>query len=47
MDNLSSTLLLKLAFLTYATAALGSLLSLRREKLANALGFGGAILAGA
>ena len=47
MDSLSPTLLLKLALCAYAAAALGSLLSLRREKLANAVGFGGAILAGA
>src|SRR6516162_9090973 len=45
MDTLSSTLLLKLALGTYAAATLGSLLCLRRDKIANLVGFGGATLA--
>jgi len=46
MDLLSSTFLLKTALWVYAMAGVGSLLALRREKLANVLGFGGAALAG-
>jgi hydrogenase-4 component B len=46
MDQLSSTFLLKAAFWIYALAGLGSLFALRKEKLANLLGFGGAALAG-
>ena len=45
MDLLPSALLLKLTFCAYGIGILGSLLALRREKLANALGFGSAIVA--
>jgi Ni,Fe-hydrogenase III small subunit len=43
----SPTLLLQLALCTYALGVVGSLLALRREKIANLVGFGFATLAGA
>src|SRR6266568_4791398 len=46
MDALSS-LLLKLAFWAYAAGVIGSLVALRREKLATLIGFGSATIAGA
>ena len=46
MDRLSSTFLLKAALWLYVAAGAGSLLALRKEKLANVVGFGGAALAG-
>jgi len=45
MDLFPPALLLKLTFCAYGIGILGSLLALRREKLANALGFGSAIVA--
>jgi hydrogenase-4 component B len=46
MDQLSSSLLLKAALWMYAIGGAGSLLALRREKLANVVGFGTAAVAG-
>ena len=46
MDQLSSIALLKAALLVYALAGAGSLLALKSEKMANLVGFGGAILGG-
>jgi hydrogenase-4 component B len=46
MDQLSSTSLLKAALWVYVIAGAGSLLAMRREKLANLVGFGGAMLGG-
>jgi hydrogenase-4 component B len=43
----SPTLLLQLALCTYALGVVGSLLALRREKIANLVGFGCATVAGA
>src|SRR5207248_4326497 len=45
MDLFPPALLLKLTFCAYGIGILGSLLALRRERLANALGFGSAIVA--
>ncbi|HXP61406.1 MAG TPA: hydrogenase 4 subunit B [Dongiaceae bacterium] len=39
-------ILLKMALLAYAAGGAGSLLALRREKAANCIGFGGAVLGG-
>ena len=47
MDLPSPTLLLQLAFCAYALGVVGSLLALRREKMANLVGFGCATVAGA
>src|SRR5579859_4921472 len=46
MDLIAPTVLLKAAMWGYAVAALGGLLAVRKEKLANAVGFGIATLAG-
>jgi hydrogenase-4 component B len=46
MDQLSSSLLLKAALSVYVIGGAGSLLALRREKVANFVGFGGATIAG-
>jgi hydrogenase-4 component B len=46
MDQLSSTILLKAALWVYLGSGLGSLLALRKERLANLLGFGGAAVGG-
>lgn len=46
MDQLSSTALLKAALWVYTIAGTGGLLAMRRQKLANLLGFGGALLGG-
>ncbi len=43
MDPFSPALLLKLALCVYGIGIVGSLLALRRERLANVLGFGSAI----
>ena len=45
MDSLSPELFLKGAFCAYAAGALGSLLALRRERVANLVGFGSAMVA--
>src|SRR5579864_4506439 len=45
MDQLSPSLLLKAALWTYAIGGAGSLLLMRRDKLANFAGFGGALIA--
>src|SRR6266481_7275843 len=45
MDLFPPALLLKLTFCAYGVGILGSLLALRRDRLANALGFGSAIVA--
>jgi len=47
MDLSSPTLLLQLAFCAYALGLLGSLLALRREQVANVVGFGCATVGGA
>src|SRR5262249_32476793 len=47
MPVLSSTLLLQLALSAYAFGALGSLLALKWDKVANAIGFGSSTVAGA
>src|SRR5437016_1315692 len=46
MHQLSAAYLLQAAMWVYVVAGLGSLAALRREKLANLIGFGGAALAG-
>ena len=46
MDALSSGFLLKIALLAYAAGIVGSLSALGREKAANCIGFGSAILGG-
>src|SRR5579859_39450 len=46
MDQLSSATLLKAALWAYLIAGAGSLLALRAQKLANLIGFGGAIFGG-
>ncbi len=46
MDFLSSALLLKLALCAYAAGAVGSLLALRSDRIANAVGFGGGVAGG-
>lgn len=45
MDLLSPSLLLKAALWTYVIGGAGSLLLMRRDKLANFVGFGGALIA--
>jgi hydrogenase-4 component B len=45
MDSLSPEPFLKAAFCAYAAGALGSLLALRRERVANLVGFGSATVA--
>jgi hydrogenase-4 component B len=47
MDPPSPNLLLQLAFCVYALGVVGSLLALRREKIANVVGFGCATVAAA
>src|SRR3974390_1797655 len=47
MDLPSPTLLLQLALCAYALGMAGSLVALKRQELANAVGFGCALLAGA
>src|SRR5437899_3131277 len=47
MPLLSPTVLLQLALSAYALGAVGSLLALRRERMANAIGFGSAAAGGA
>ena len=46
MDLLTPTLLLKLALCAYASGGAVALLAMRKEKLANLAGFGGALLGG-
>lgn len=46
MDQLSSITLLKAALWLYVLAGVGSLLALKKERLANLVGFGGAMLGG-
>ncbi len=47
MDLPTSNLLLQFALCAYGLGMLGSLLALRRERLANLVGFGSATLASA
>jgi hydrogenase-4 component B len=47
MPNLSPTLLLQLALCAYAVGALSSLLAWKRERVANAIGFGSSTVGGA
>src|SRR6266404_5136048 len=47
MAAISPALLLKLAFWAYAMGVIGSLVALRREKVATLIGFGSATIAGA
>src|SRR6266705_4838239 len=46
MPQLTSSLLLQLALCAYAVGAVGSLVAVRREKLANLVGFGSPLLGG-
>lgn len=46
MDQLSSITLLKAALWLYVLAGVGSLVALKKEKVANLVGFGGAMLGG-
>jgi len=47
MDLPSATLLLQIALCVYVAGVVGSLLSLRHERIANLVGFGCATVAGA
>ena len=47
MDLPSSALLLQIALCAYGAGVVGSLLALRRERIANLVGFGCATVAGA